>query len=328
MAAFIILFLAALFQALRAFAEPLTVDAYTVSDTFSDLLSQSQAQNHSLYTYPTDLTRNLVPKALHSHNDYWRDVPFWSALSVGAISVEADVWLYNSTLYVGHEASALTPQRTFQSLYIHPILSVLQRQNPSSDFVTSPTRNGVFDTTSDQTLYLWVDSKTEGASTFEAVVRELQPLRDGGWLTAVDEDGTVQPGPVTVIGTGNTPLNQVQGIQPRDYFYDARLDLLNSSQSNITASVSPIASVDFETAIGTVPRSGTLLANQTATLQNQVEIARAKGIGARYWDTPGWPISVRNSVWGQLWDAGVMLINVDDLVAGAGFGDGGNYWTT
>jgi len=52
------------------------------------------------YTYPTDFTRNILPKPFHSHNDYWRDVPFYSGLSQGAISTEADVWLLNGTLYV------------------------------------------------------------------------------------------------------------------------------------------------------------------------------------------------------------------------------------
>lgn len=62
----------------------------------------------------------------------WRDVPFYTALAAGAISTEADVWLYNGTLYVGHETSALTRNRTFESLYVRPILNVLERQNPRS----------------------------------------------------------------------------------------------------------------------------------------------------------------------------------------------------
>ena len=61
----------------------------------------SHAQQGPYYTYPTDLTQGIVPKALHSHNDYWRPIPFYSALSVGAVSIEADVWLYNGTLHVG-----------------------------------------------------------------------------------------------------------------------------------------------------------------------------------------------------------------------------------
>lgn len=103
-------------------------------------------------------------------------VPFYTALSVGCISIEADVWLYNETLYIGHEVSALTPARTFESLYINPILDALHRQNPSSPFVTSPTKNGVFDTSSGQTLYLFVDVKTDGLETWPYVVKALEPL--------------------------------------------------------------------------------------------------------------------------------------------------------
>lgn len=184
----------------------------------------SHAQQGPLYTYPTSLTQGIVPKAFHSHNDYWRPIPFYSALSVGAVSVEADVWLYNSTLHVGHEESALTAARTFDSLYIQPILSVLHQQNPESMYLTGAlangTRNGVYDTASGQTLYLFVDVKTNGTTTWPYVVKALQPLREAGYLTTFNGIG-VTPGPVTVIGTGNTPLNQVQGISPRDYFWDA-----------------------------------------------------------------------------------------------------------
>jgi len=245
----------------------------------------SHAQQGPLYTYPTDLTQGIVPKALHSHNDYWRPLPFYSALAVGAVSVEADVWLYNNTLHVGHEQSALTPARTFDSLYIQPILDVLRRQNPNSTFLTSgPTKNGVFDTASTQTLYLFVDVKTAGPTTWPAVVKALQPLRAAGYLTTYN--GTaVTPGPVTVIGTGNTPLDQVQPVQHRDYFYDAPIPYLTTTFANITRAVSPIASTDFGAVFGNV-RAETLNATQLATLEAQVAAAHAKGIMTRYWDQP------------------------------------------
>jgi len=277
----------------------------------------SHAHNSSLYSYPTDLTQGIVPIAIHSHNDYWRTVPFYSAVSVGAISVEADVWLINGTLHVGHELSALTSARTFQSLYIGPILDTLRRQNPNSSFVSGPTRNGVYDTASGQTLYLFVDVKTDGATTWPAVIQALQPLRSAGYLTKVNGT-TVSAGPVTVIGTGNTPLNQVQGVSPRDYFYDAPLATLNSTFSNITASVSPIASTDFAAQIGDV-RNETLSAQQQTLLAAQIKTAHDKGIKVRYWDQPGWPIGTRNAIWRILWDAGADLINVDDLEAAAEF---------
>jgi hypothetical protein len=68
------------------------------SEALQNILQNTHKSN--LYTYPTDFTRGIVPKQIHSHNDYWRDVPFYTGLSYGAISTEADVWLINGTLYV------------------------------------------------------------------------------------------------------------------------------------------------------------------------------------------------------------------------------------
>lgn len=157
-----------------------------------------------------------------------------------------------------------------------------------------------------QTLYLWIDVKTDGPTTFPYAVKALQPLRDAGYLTTVTANGTIIPGPVTVIGpssifpshcrhipplttttgTGNTPLNQVQGVLPRDYFWDAPLPLLGSTFSNITASVSPIASTDFVPQFGNI-QGGVFNSSQMALLNTQISVANGKGIGVRYWDTPG-----------------------------------------
>jgi len=125
---------------------------------------------------------------------------------------------------------------------------------------------------------------------------------------------------VTVIGTGNTPLNQVQPLSSRDYFFDANLALLSTSQSNITAYVSPIASTQFSLYIGS-PNATTLEFNSTQlqTLESQLAVAKSKGIGGRYWDTPAWPVSTRDAVWKELVGLGVALLNADDLLAAAGY---------
>jgi hypothetical protein len=84
--------------------------------------------------------------------------------------------------------------------------------------------------------------------------------------------------------------------------------------------VSPIASTDFAATIG--PVLGTSLNDtQLALLRSQVKVAHAKGIAVRYWDQPGWPISTRDGIWRQLTSEGVDLINADDVLAAAGFGD-------
>lgn len=112
---------------------------------------------------------------LTPHQD-WRPIPLYTALSYGAVSIEADVWLYENELYIGHHREALSADRTFKSLYIDPLLDVLKKMNPPSKFGEYNAINGVWDTASSQTLYLFVDLKTEGVETWKAVLREIEPL--------------------------------------------------------------------------------------------------------------------------------------------------------
>ena len=163
--------------------------------------------------------------------------------------------------------------------------------------------------------------KTAGDETWPFVVKALEPLRRAGYLSRVENASStsITYGPVTVIGTGNTPLSLVQPISPRDYFWDAPIPTLNSTFSNITSLVSPIASTDFAVQFGTLHRtSAAFNESQLALLRAQVAVAHKKGIQLRYWDQPAWPISLRNGVWKQLWDEGVDLSNADDVAAAAG----------
>jgi len=226
---------------------------------------------------------------------------------------------------VGHELSALTTERTFQSLYIDPILDTVKRQNPTTQFVDgSQTKNGVFDTDGGQTLYLWIDLKTDGPSTWSAVLDALAPLNDVGYLTTTDGK-SISSGPVTAIGTGNTPMSYfipndpATSSNPRFAFYDAQLSTLNSSAgTNITSLITPIASTQFSAQFGQVLTEG-LDSSQLALLRSQIGYAKSKDIGARYWDSPNWPIGTRNAMWRTLLEEGVALLNVDDLEGAADF---------
>ncbi|KAI9785351.1 MAG: Altered inheritance of mitochondria protein 6 [Geoglossum umbratile] len=176
--------------------------------------------------WPTSFSRDITPIPCHSHNDYWRRVPLYSALRQGFISVEADVWLFDNELYVGHDTSSLTRNRTLNSLYINPLVDILTKQNPSTEFTDNNTRNGVFDTDPGQSLVLLIDLKTNGQETWPHVIAQLEPLRKRNWLTVFDGT-TIVPGPITVVGTGNTPFNLVVANQTyRDAFFDAPLDTM------------------------------------------------------------------------------------------------------
>lgn len=106
----------------------------------------------------------------------------------------------------------------------------------------------------DTPLQLLIDLKTDGDGTFDQLVTALEPLRSGGFLTTWTEDGGLVQGAVTIIGTGNTPIEKVLGLTPRDVFFDAQIaELADSSPADGLTwgpEISPLASADFYDAVG------------------------------------------------------------------------------
>ncbi|KAL8687487.1 MAG: hypothetical protein Q9218_006356 [Villophora microphyllina] len=178
--------------------------------------------------WPTDAVRDVKPIACHSHNDYWRPVPLYSAIQAGCTSVEADVWLFDNELYVGHTTSSLTAGRTLRSLYIQPLLELLTFKNETNSLHGRPTSvPGVFDTDPSQTLVLLIDFKTSGVALWPELVVQLLPLRERGYLTYFDGT-TVVERLITIVASGDAPFDLILANQSyRDIFYDAPLDRLS-----------------------------------------------------------------------------------------------------
>lgn len=281
-----------------------------------------------LSSWPTDFSRDINPIPCHSHNDYWRLVPLYNAISAGCISVEADIWLYDEELYVGHSVASLTKNRTLNNLYISPLLDILSRQNPKTPFhpgLGEGRPAGVFDTVPNQSLVLLLDFKTSGEALWPYVQSALQPFREQNYLTHVNGTQIIQ-GAITIVGTGNTPFNLISSSESnphQDIFFDAPLHELGSSKSNngakamnLDATYTPFnsyyASTSFQKVFGRLVNNRFSDA-QLAILRAQISGAQSKGLKARYWETPNWPIGLRNHVWEVLVQEGLDLLNVDDL---------------
>lgn len=123
-----------------------------------------------------------------------------------------------------------------------------------------------------------------------------------------------------VVGTGGSPLDLIKNLSPRDFFYDAPLDQLGNSTLNTTwdISLSPIASCDYSEVVGWNGITN-ISDSQRSTILNLVQNAHARGIRARFYDTPGWPINARDNVWRELLDDGADWLNADDLEAASKF---------
>lgn len=237
----------------------------------------------------------------------------FTALSYGVQSVEADVWHYDNddTLYVGHHRAALNAARTFQSMYVDPLVDILTIANPNNTFTSHETKqNGVFDTDSSATLYLYVDLKTDGETLLQYVIEALEPLRENGWLTTYKQGSGVSWGPVTVIGTGNTPYDYVSKQTQRDYFFDGPLKTLNGSYP---PELNPIASASLKSLVGENIGIDGLSDNQLDLLKTYIDDAHSQGVMTRIWDVAWWPVQKRDALWRQILNAGSDFLNADDL---------------
>jgi hypothetical protein len=159
------------------------------------------------------------------------------------------------------------------------------------------SHRGVFETAPSLSLHLLIDIKTDGPSTFDKLYEVLQPLRTAGYLTTWSSSSpSPVPGPLTIIGTGDTPLASVQALghaasRPRDIFLDAVLDLIPQDKENtLNRTVCPLASSDFQKSVGA---SWTVPAVARPRIRRLVEAAHERGIQARFWHTPGFPVLAR-----------------------------------
>jgi len=283
----------------------------------NNLLFYFASADSPLKASSVPLTAGVVPKRFHSHNDYEQSIPLFKALSYGAASVEADIYLVDDKLLVGHTEDELSPNKTLASLYLDPLVSLIRSANVDRQ---TGSRRGVFETAPFTPLHLLIDIKTDGPSTFAKLYSALEPLRFMGYLSTLDSHmtstGTYHQSLLTVIGTGNTPLESVQALgydfkTPRDIFLDAPLSALPQDHRNMfNATISPLASVDFGSTVGLgwiIPAIG------RKRIRHLVEVAHAKGIQARFWNTPITPTWVRKYIWQILLDEGVDWLNVDDL---------------
>lgn len=264
------------------------------------------------FEWRDDFSRDIVPKNCHSHNDYWRRVPLYNALAAGCVSVEADIWLTDDKeLLVSHSWRSTTRHRTLRSLYLDPLTTVLSARNvtPAS---TEPKEVGLFDADPNTSTILLIDFKSSGHLTWPTLLSQLQPLRDRDWLTYYN-GSVLHYGPLTIVGTGNTPFSLVQqNPTNRFIFFDAPLLSIADEQYNTTNSY--YASVEMKQAIGKL-WFNKLSAKQEGKLAEQIQAADKKGLKSRYWGEPRWPISLRDRVWVKLMELGVGMLNVDDLVS-------------
>jgi len=97
----------------------------------------------------------------HSHNDYEQSIPFWMAWQEKFGSIEADIWLQDGRLLVGHNREEIKAGRTLEEYYVRPLLSCVEKNNG----------HPYADTT--RCLQILIDVKADSVAALNALVSLL-----------------------------------------------------------------------------------------------------------------------------------------------------------
>jgi hypothetical protein len=228
-----------------------------------------------------------LPQA-HAHNDYEHAHPLLDALSFGFCSVEADVHLVNGELLVAHDLSRAEPGRTLQALYLEPLRERV-RANAGHVYPNGPE------------FTLLVDLKTDWQATYPVLRTVLQQYKE---VLTRFPSGTKETNAITVILTGNRSKEMFAGEPIRLAALDGSLtDLDGGEPANLIPWISGNWRGTFHwNGLGAMP------ASEKDELKRIVTKAHHAGRRVRFWGSPD-----QSVFWRELLDAGVDLINTDDL---------------
>jgi hypothetical protein len=237
-----------------------------------------------------------LPNA-HAHNDYEHERPLLDAVSHGFTSVEADIYLVDGALLVAHDRKDVDPARTLERLYLEPLKGLGAGKK-------SIFREG-------GTLTLLIDLKSEAEPTYEALKTLLAKYSDA--LTVFERD-QIRTNAITVILSGNRPREKLLGEANRFAAFDGRLPDLGQKHP---VSFMPLVSDNWNNHF-TWKGEGQMPEAEKAKLHALVTQAHGENRRIRFWASPD-----QKSVWRELREAGVDLINTDDLPGLASFLRGG-----
>jgi alkaline phosphatase len=156
----------------------------------------------------------------HSHNDYEQRIPFWMAYHAGFGSIEADIFLVDSVLYVAHDREELGRKMRLDTAYLIPITECLQKNNghPYKD--------------RSKKLQLLIDVKTEATSTLNALIILLNKYPSLIYCKSL-----------SWVITGNRPEESLFTVYPDFVLFDG---VLSKNYSRLALSKIAMMSDDFK----------------------------------------------------------------------------------
>lgn len=228
----------------------------------------------------------------HAHNDYEHQRPLLDALEQGFCSVEADIFLVGGKLLVAHTREQIVPGRTLQKLYLEPLRERVM-QNGGRVYRGGPP------------VWLLIDLKTDPDPTYAALREVLKSYAD---ILTSYESAKVSTNAISVVITGHRlPRAALQAEAIRLAGLDGQLRDLDEA-AVLSPALMPWISLDWRKHFKW-RGDGPLPDEDRIVLKQLVERIHRSGRLARFWSAPD-----TESAWREYRNAGVDLLNTDDLV--------------
>jgi len=219
----------------------------------------------------------------HSHNDYENPIPFFTAYGQGFGSIEADIFYYHDSLFVGHTFADIQKKRTLQDWYLNPIKNKVEANHgfPYAD--------------SSLPLQLLIDIKTDPYRTLNKLVEVLNTF------TSI-----ISASKIKIVITGNRPKPNEFENYPSYIYFDGDLDKKYSS--NELAKIG-LFSADF-TSYSKWNGKGIMVKADREKIDSIITSTHQKGKKIRFWASPDYL-----NAWQQFIKMKVDYINTDHIEA-------------
>lgn len=219
----------------------------------------------------------------HAHNDYEHDRPLFEALENGFVSIEADVHLVNGRILVAHD-HPISSSRTLEDLYLKPLDSI-GRINGGKIYPQNDVR-----------VMLMIDIKTDGIETFKILHQLLSKYAKA--IKGGNQNG------FRVSISGNRAIELIRSDPQRLSSIDGRPEDLGKG---FTEEEMPVISENYKKIINWNGR-GSPTKQELNKLTELASRVHAENKKLRLWAIPD-----NENAWGVLLQAGVDLINTDQL---------------
>lgn len=233
-------------------------------------------------TEPTTLITNGF-----AHNDYEHKRPLLDALDLGFCAVEADIYLIDGQLLVGHDIADVKPDRTLTSLYLEPLAKRVRKYGKV--YPNGPE------------VLLLIDVKSEAEATYQQLKKVLTNYSD--MLTTFTANG-IRTNAVTIVISGNRPIELASRESSRLAAIDGRVSDVDSNQS---LPLIPLVS-DIWTKFSRWNGKGQMPEAERSRIAEFVRRAHEQKRKVRLWAAPDTAES-----WKLQQTLGIDLINTDKL---------------